>query len=139
MRFPVRKSPCTTEVCPPSGRWASSHRKRELEGRVWLAERIERALHRDQGVRRREPVDRVDGDPVDGREHLAALRSHERADAGVLVVAQELAGDGLALQPFDDERGSAERHAIGGIGDHRRHRHRATPPRPGAAPPRRPC
>ena len=72
----------------------------ELERRVRLAEHVDDAavlvdeLHR---VLRREPGQVGDGHGVDRGRGACALRDHQRPGLGVRLVAQQLAGDRLAV------------------------------------------
>ena len=93
----------------------------ELERRARLAQRVEEGQGVTQGVGGREPVDRPRVDGVDGGQRAAALRRQRAPGPGPLRVAQDLARDGLALQPLDHQPVGAQVvvHAHGHDGGHR--------------------
>ena len=93
----------------------------ELERRARLAQRVEEGQGVTEGVGGREPVDRSRVDGVDGGQRAAALGRQRAPGRGPLRVAQDLARDGLALQPLHHQPVGAQvvAHAHGNDGGHR--------------------
>ena len=107
------------------GRVLGEPAQRQLEDRVRRAEPVDEGAVLRHLLERTEEVERgegVEGGGVDAGELLAALFGEAGAGVRVLVVAQDAAGDGLALDAVHDEAGPEvvrvlEEEANGGDGD----------------------
>ena len=94
----------------------------ELHGRKRLVEAGQQRLHLRELVAAAHPGGRVRRDGVDRCEGRAGLADEAVAGGGPLVVAQELAGDGLALEAVHDDRRAADHRAVV-VRHDRRHGH----------------
>ena len=105
-RLPQRKSPCTVTRRPGRGPVRGQPARAELERGARLAQRIEQG----QGIAERVgPGQAVDRPPGRWRGWRPGAPAHcavsARAGRGPLGVAQDLARDGLALEPLDHQPG----------------------------------
>ena len=92
----------------------------ELEGRVGRAEGVHRRLQTGERIRRRFAGQDPRREAVDAGEDAAALLGEARSNLGVLVVAEELAGDALAGHVLHDDGRQPERPVLAGGVEHDR-------------------